>query len=182
MDAASKRSFEADLPWLTPEARAAFKKIPELQGRHKSEPELKVKLDESASTNGRSVTAEIQSRLEHSFRNEDIQSAIGQSVEPATKQALKTLLPVLQTLAERVERLEARDRATQLALAAIIKIVGESDQSDLPAFVAAIDASMKAGRQINAPTEVVEYFQELRNHLVPPEAAASARVKERKSR
>lgn len=34
-------------------------------------PELKAKLDASASANGRSVTAEIQSRLEQSFTQED---------------------------------------------------------------------------------------------------------------
>jgi len=67
----------------------------------------------------------------------------------------------VQDLIERIERLEARERALVSAISTTIKITGASADSSLPAFLAGIDAAIRAGRKVNAADETIACLIEI---------------------
>lgn len=67
----------------------------------------------------------------------------------------------IQNLIERIERLEARERALVSAISTTIKIAGASDDTSLPAFLAGLDAAIRAGRKMNAPDETIACLKDI---------------------
>lgn len=64
-------------------------------------------------------------------------------------------------LSERIERLEAREHALRLALRFTIKVMGESEDTTLPAFQAALRTAEASARKMNAPSETIACLKEI---------------------
>jgi hypothetical protein len=83
----------------------------------------------------------------------------------------KELAEILGRVVSQVGRLEQRDFAVQQVLTGMIKIMGESEQTDLPAFQAMMEIQIRTAQQMNAPANLIQYLKELRNKVASTEEA-----------